>query len=54
MEEREGCRECGRYGACARVSFLRNNEPRGRDAKDKRKIFYHQLAKICRKEKLDE
>ena len=48
-----GCRECEKYGSCVKVSFLRQNEPRGREAKDKREIFYRRLAKKCRNGELD-
>lgn len=50
MDDREGCRECGKYGTCSRVYFLRINEPRGIVAKDKRRIFYQKLAEKCKSE----
>lgn len=50
MEENEGCRECERYEVCAKISFFRGNEPRGREAKNNREIFYQQLAKKCKNE----
>ena len=53
MEEREGCRECERYETCATVSFLRSNEPRGSEAKQKRELFYRKLATKCREDGLE-
>ena len=54
MEEYEGCRECKRYGTCAKISFLRSNEPRGREAKNKREVFYQRLAKKCKNEEVSD
>ncbi len=51
MEENEGCRECDKYETCSRVYFLRVNEPRGSIARERRKVFYQQLAKKCRSER---